>query len=74
MRHSNWIAALAFVGAAVTVPALAQSVEITPLGGIDGEFCPQDRALVFEDPSGTRILSDPGRTVAGASDASRAAG
>ncbi|MEO6748305.1 MAG: MBL fold metallo-hydrolase, partial [Casimicrobiaceae bacterium] len=37
-------------------------------GGIDGEFCPQDRALIFEDPNGTRILYDPGRTVAGPSD------
>ena len=27
------------------------------------------RALIFEDPNGTRILYDPGRTVAGASDA-----
>jgi len=43
-------------------------VKITPLGGIDGEFCPQDRALVFEDPNGTRVLYDPGRTVAGAAD------
>jgi L-ascorbate metabolism protein UlaG (beta-lactamase superfamily) len=43
-------------------------VKVTPLGGIDGEFCPQDRALVFEDPNGTRILYDPGRTVAGADD------
>jgi L-ascorbate metabolism protein UlaG (beta-lactamase superfamily) len=43
-------------------------VKVTPLGGIDGEFCAQDRALVFEDPNGTRILYDPGRTVAGAGD------
>jgi L-ascorbate metabolism protein UlaG (beta-lactamase superfamily) len=43
-------------------------VKVTPLGGIDGEFCPQDRALTFEDPNGTRILYDPGRTVAGAGD------
>ena len=43
-------------------------MKVTPLGGIDGEFCPQDRALIFEDPNGTRILYDPGRTVAGASD------
>jgi L-ascorbate metabolism protein UlaG (beta-lactamase superfamily) len=50
------------------LPALAQTVKVTPLGGIDGEFCPQDRALVFEDPNGTRILYDPGRTVAGADD------
>jgi L-ascorbate metabolism protein UlaG (beta-lactamase superfamily) len=49
-------------------PAFAQSVKVTPLGGIDGEFCPLDRALVFEDPNGTRVLYDPGRTVAGASD------
>jgi L-ascorbate metabolism protein UlaG (beta-lactamase superfamily) len=41
---------------------------VTPLGGQDGEFCPQDRALIFEDPNGTRILYDPGRTVAGAND------
>ncbi|MEQ1686651.1 MAG: MBL fold metallo-hydrolase [Burkholderiaceae bacterium] len=43
-------------------------MKVTPLGGIDGEFCPQDRALIFEDPNGTRILYDPGRTVAGAAD------
>ena len=57
----------ALLGAAC-MPALAQSVKVTPLGGIDGEFCAQDRALVFEDPNGTRILYDPGRTVAGAAD------
>jgi L-ascorbate metabolism protein UlaG (beta-lactamase superfamily) len=53
---------------ALALPAFAQNVKITPLGGIDGELCPQDRALVFEDPNGTRILYDPGRTVAGAND------
>ena len=62
------IASLAAVGALVAFPALAQTVKVTPLGGIDGEFCPQDRALVFEDPNGTRVLYDPGRTVAGADD------
>jgi L-ascorbate metabolism protein UlaG (beta-lactamase superfamily) len=54
--------------AALAFPVLAQVVKVTPLGGIDGEFCPQDRALIFEDPNGTRILYDPGRTVAGAGD------
>ncbi len=44
-------------------------MKVTPLGGFDGEFCAQDRALVFEDPNGTRILYDPGRSVAGATDA-----
>ena len=56
------------LGAAFALPVLAQTVKVTPLGGIDGEFCAQDRALVFEDPNGTRILYDPGRTVAGADD------
>ena len=60
------IAAAAIV--AFAFPAVAQTVKVTPLGGIDGEFCPQDRALVFEDPNGTRVLYDPGRTVAGATD------
>lgn len=45
------IACLAALAAAFTAPALAQSVKVTPLGGIEGEFCPQDRALVFEDPT-----------------------
>ncbi|MGV3679464.1 MAG: MBL fold metallo-hydrolase [Acidovorax sp.] len=53
---------------ATALSAQAQNVKVTPLGGIEGELCPQDRALVFEDPNGTRILYDPGRTVAGASD------
>lgn len=62
------IAPLAAAGALLAIPALAQTVKVTPLGGAEGEFCPQDRALVFEDPNGTRILYDPGRTVAGADD------
>lgn len=66
MRLPTWLAALA--AAALALPAAAQTVKVTPLGGIDGEFCPQDRALVFEDPTGTRILYDPGRTVAGPND------
>jgi len=53
---------------ALALPVAAQTVKVTPLGGITGEFCPQDRALIFEDSNGTRILYDPGRTVAGATD------
>jgi L-ascorbate metabolism protein UlaG (beta-lactamase superfamily) len=48
--------------------AMAQTVKITPLGSHDGEFCRLDRAMIFEDPDGTRILYDAGRTVAGADD------
>jgi len=49
-------------------PAGPGVVVVTPLGGFDGEFCAQDRALVFEDPNGTRILYDPGRSVMGPND------
>jgi L-ascorbate metabolism protein UlaG (beta-lactamase superfamily) len=68
MTRSTWTALLGALATALAFPVLAQTVKVTPLGGIDGEFCPQDRALVFEDPNGTRVLYDPGRTVAGAED------
>jgi len=62
------IVALA-LGACATAPdPQAPKVKITPLGSHDGEFCPFDRALVFEDPDGTRILYDAGRTVRGPED------
>ena len=63
------LSALAATALAVTAqPVFAQNVKITPLGSHDGEFCRLDRAMVFEDPDGTRILYDAGRTVAGAGD------
>ncbi len=46
----------------------AGTVKVTPLGSHDGEFCALDRALIFEDPDGTRILYDAGRTVRGPED------
>ncbi len=49
-------------------PAGPGTVKITPLGSHDGEFCVLDRALVLEDPDGTRILYDAGNTVRGADD------
>lgn len=49
-------------------PAGPGTVKITPLGSHDGEFCALDRALVLEDPDGTRILYDAGFTVRGADD------
>src|SRR3954462_3537782 len=63
-----WMAAAACAAALSAHGAATGTVKVTPLGGHDGEFCPQDRALIFEDPNGTRILYDPGRTVAGAAD------
>jgi len=65
-KRVSVVAALA--AAWIAAPVLAQNVKVTPLGTHDGEFCPQDRALIFEDPNGTRILYDPGRSVAGATD------
>ena len=69
MKASNAILAALFIGAAgLAQNVAAQTVKITPLGSHDGEFCPLDRALIFEDPDGTRILYDAGRTVRGADD------
>ena len=48
--------------------SFADEVKITPLGSHDGEFCARDRALILEDPNGTRLLYDAGRTVAGGDD------
>ena len=35
-------------------------VKVTPLGSHPGELCFRDRAMLFEDPTGLRILYDPG--------------
>ena len=63
-----WTVAVGCMAAAIAQPSFAANVKVTPLGGQDGEFCPLDRAMIFEDPNGTRILYDAGRTVAGAGD------
>lgn len=64
------LATSSLVGCAgtMTQPTGSGVVKVTPLGSHDGEFCARDRALVFEDPDGTRILYDAGFTVRGASD------
>ncbi len=49
-------------------PMTGGVVKITPLGSHDGEFCVRDRAMIFEDPDGTRILYDAGFTVRGTGD------
>ncbi|HUR00012.1 MAG TPA: MBL fold metallo-hydrolase [Gemmatimonadaceae bacterium] len=63
-RIGFFILALNVVAAA----ASAQNVKITPLGSHTGEFCATDRALIFEDPTGVRILYDAGQSVAGGTD------
>ena len=71
IRNSSFVAALLFglIGLSVQ-PAMSADgkVKVTPLGSHDGEFCAFDRAMIFEDPDGTRILYDAGRTVRGADD------
>ena len=49
-------------------PAVAQNVKITPVGSHPGELCANDRATIFEDPTGVRLLYDAGQTVTGADD------
>ena len=59
---------LFFILASSVTHAQKGMVKVTPLGSHEGEFCRYDRALVFEDPNGSRILYDVGRTIAGAED------
>lgn len=68
MKHSvGCIAFLAAVAAASA--AWAQNVKVTPLGSHAGELCARDRATIFEDPTGVRILYDADHSVTGADDA-----
>src|SRR5215470_7223284 len=65
--RANWLWCVVLLGTWGS-PAPAQNVTITPLGSVPGEFCVGDRALLFEDPTGVRILTAPGRTVNGSRD------
>jgi L-ascorbate metabolism protein UlaG (beta-lactamase superfamily) len=49
-------------------PALAQNVKITPIGSHPGELCANDRAIIFEDPTGVRFLYDTAHNVTGGDD------
>ena len=49
-------------------PAFAQNVKITPVGSHPGELCANDRAIVFEDPTGVRFLYDPAHNVTSGDD------
>jgi L-ascorbate metabolism protein UlaG (beta-lactamase superfamily) len=59
---------VALVGLLASAPVLAQNVKITPIGSHPGELCANDRAIVFEDPSGVRFLYDPAHNVTGGDD------
>ncbi|HEY7302259.1 MAG TPA: MBL fold metallo-hydrolase [Xanthobacteraceae bacterium] len=62
------IACGAFALLLAAFPALAQNVKITPIGSHPGELCANDRAIIFEDPTGVRFLYDAGPTVTGGND------
>ena len=68
MKPIRWSLITAAVMVMAAQAAVAANVKITPLGSNDGEFCKFDRAMVLEDPDGTRLLYDAGRTVAGPED------
>ena len=68
IRTSSFVVALVGLVGLAAQPAMSANVKVTPLGSIDGEFCLLDRAMVFEDPDGTRILYDAGITVRGPDD------
>jgi len=68
MKKSATLGLAAALTLAAAAPVQSETIKITPLGSHDGEFCRLDRAMIFEDPDGTRILYDAGRTVRGADD------
>jgi len=69
MKRAFIVLAAFYAGCAGTMaPQGGPTVKITALGSHDGELCARDRAMVFEDPDGTRILYDAGFTVRGPND------
>src|SRR3954447_25235904 len=61
--------ALAALALSLSASAVfAQNVRITPIGSHPGELCANDRAIVFEDPTGVRFLYDPAHNVTSGDD------
>ena len=50
------------------LPGFAQNVHITPIGSHPGELCANDRATLFEDPTGVRLLYDPAHNLTAGDD------
>src|SRR6266436_5472582 len=68
-RRNRWLLPLLAATATTVSPiAWTQNVKITPLGSHTGELCDRDRATIFEDPTGVRILYDAGHSVLGGND------
>ena len=60
--------AATIVSGMLGAPVFSQTVKLTTLGSHTGEMCGRDRAMLFEDPDGTTVLFDAGRTVMGPDD------
>src|SRR5213079_2029933 len=67
-RNYMKIAWAAFALLAAASPALAQNVKIMPIGSHPGELCANDRAIIFEDPTGVRFLYDAAQNVTDGND------
>lgn len=66
MRMLNTI--FIWIIVSMALPVLAQNVKITPLGSHPGELCANDRAMIFEDPTGVRLLYDPAHNLVAGDD------
>ncbi len=66
--HSRFIGLLGATWVVACSVTWAQNVKITSLGSHSGELCMRDRATIFEDPTGVRILYDAGQSVTGGDD------
>jgi L-ascorbate metabolism protein UlaG (beta-lactamase superfamily) len=62
------LGAVLLIATACVESSWGQTVKITPLGSHTGELCARDRATIFEDPTGVRLLYDVGQTTLGADD------
>ena len=65
MRRTAYAVAIVAIWAVTNGPIVRTQqqsgfVSVTPLGSHGGELCARDRAILFEDPTGVRILYDPG--------------
>src|SRR3982750_4144429 len=68
--QQHWLRAMLVLATALPLAAAAaDNVKVTPLGSHAGELCSRDRATIFEDPTGVRILYDAGQSVTGGDDA-----
>ena len=69
MKRTSIVLTALLLACGVSLSGWAQNVKITPLGSHAGELCDRDRATIFEDPTGVRILYDAGQSVTGGDDA-----